>query len=67
MTNRIQYISVTYDLETYTKNICTRITQDLILEPLLVLLCVNDLYSSSELDPITFSINQVEKISFLPY
>ena len=52
LTNRIQYISITHDLETDIKNICCGVLQGSILEPLLFLLHVNDLHNSSVLDPI---------------
>ena len=55
LTNRIQYISITYDLETDTKNICCEVLQGSILGPLLFLLYVNDLQNSSVLGPIMFA------------
>ena len=55
LTNRIQYISTTRDLETDTKNTCCGLPQVLILGPLLFLLYVNDLHNSAALDPIMFA------------
>ena len=55
LANRIQYVSITRDLETDTKNICCGVSQVLILGPLLFLLYVNDLHNSSALDPIMFA------------
>ena len=55
LTDRIQYISITHDLETDTKNICCGVSQGSILGPLLFLLYVNDLHNSSALDPIMFT------------
>ena len=52
LTNRRQYISITHDLETDTKNICCGIPQGSIL---LFLLYVNDLHNSSARDPIMFA------------
>ena len=54
LTNRIQDISITHDLETDTKNICCGVPQGSILELLLFLLYVNDLRNSSALDSIMF-------------
>ena len=51
LTNRIQYVSITHDFETDTKNICCGVPQGSILGPLYV----NDLYNSSVLDPIMFA------------
>ena len=53
LTNRIQYISITCDLETETKNICCRVLQGSILG--LFLLYANDLHNSTVLDPIMFA------------
>ena len=55
LTNRIQYISITRDLETDTKNICCGVPQGLILGPLQFLLYVNDLHNSAALDPLMFA------------
>ena len=55
LTNRIQYISITHDLENDTKNICCRVLQGSILAPLLFQLHVNDLHNSSVLDPVMFA------------
>ena len=55
LTNRIQCISITRDLETDTKNICCGVSQGSLLGALLFLLYVNDLHNSSALDPIMFA------------
>ena len=55
LANRIQYISITYDLQTDTKSICCGARQDSILGPLLFLLYVIDLHHTSALDPIMFA------------
>ena len=52
LTNRIQYLSITCDLETDTKNICCRVPQGWILGLSPFLLCVNDLHNWTALDPI---------------
>ena len=51
LTNGIQCISITHDLETDIKNICCRIPQGSILGPLLFL------HNSLALDPIIFADN----------
>ena len=55
LTNRIQYTSITHDLETDAKNICCRVPQGSILGLLIFLLYVKDLHNSSALDPIMFA------------
>ena len=55
LTNRIQCISITHDLQTDAKNICCGVLHCSILGPLLVLLYVNDLNNSSALGPIIFA------------
>ena len=55
LTNIIQYISITHDLETDTKNVCCRVPQGSILGPLLFLMHMNDLHNSKVLDPIMFA------------
>ena len=55
LTNRIQYISITYDLETDNKDVCYGVPQDSILGPSLFLVYVNDLHNLATLDPIMFA------------
>ena len=55
LTNIIQYISITHDLETDTKNICCRVPQGSIFGPLLFLMHVKNLHNSKALDPIMFA------------
>ena len=52
LTTRVQYISITHDLETDTENICCGVPKGSILGQLLFLLYVNDLRNSSAFDPI---------------
>ena len=46
LTNSIEYISITHDLETDTKNTCCGVLQDSILGPLVFLLYANNLQNS---------------------
>ena len=55
LTNIIQYISITHDLETDTKNICCRVPQGSIFGPLPFLMHVKNLHNSKALDPIMFA------------
>ena len=55
LTNRIQYISISRNLEADTNNICCEVLQGSILGPLLFLFYVNDLHNSTALEPIMFA------------
>ena len=55
LTNIIQYISITHDLETDTKNVYSGVGQGSILGSLLFLEYVNDLRNLSTLGPIMFA------------